>query len=80
VVTSRHIAVIQRSAEELRRSEAKYRSLVETTSDWVWEVDENITFTYSNANVHDILGYKPDEIIGKAPFDFMSEEEVKKLR
>jgi len=79
VVTSRNVAVIQRSAEELRRSEAKYRSLVETTSDWVWEVDENTTFTYSNANVFDILGYEPEEIIGKTPFDFMPEKEAERV-
>lgn len=65
--------------EELRRSRERFRSLVETTNDWVWEVDENAVYTYSSPQVKEILGYLPEEIIGKTPFDFMLPDEAKRV-
>jgi PAS domain S-box-containing protein len=59
----------------LRRSEDKFRSLVETTSDWIWEMDKNIRYTYVSPKVKDLLGYAPDEVIGKTPFDLMPPDE-----
>ncbi len=57
--------------EELRKSEERFRSLVETTSDWVWEVNANGVYTYASPKVRDLLGYEPEEIIGRTPFDLM---------
>lgn len=68
-----------RAEQELRRSEQKFRSLIETTSDWVWEVDKNGIYTYSSPKVKDLLGYKPDEIIGKRHTDFMSQDESDRI-
>jgi len=65
--------------EALRKSEAKFRSLVETSNDWIWEIDAQIRFTYVSPQVETILGYRPDEVLGKTPFDFMSKEEGDKL-
>ena len=61
---------------KLRKSEERFRSLVETTSDWIWEVDANSVYTYSSPKIKDMLGYEPEEIIGKTPFDFMPSDEV----
>lgn len=70
----------RKEAEEaLKISEERFRSLVETTSDWVWEVDENAVYTYASPKVRDILGYEPREIIGKTPFDLMPPEEAKRV-
>ena len=62
--------------QKLRESEEKFRSLIETTSDWIWEVDNNGFYTYSNPQVKDILGYEVSEIIGKKPFDLMPTDEA----
>jgi PAS domain S-box-containing protein len=56
----------------LRASEERFRLLVETSSDWIWEVDRNGTYTYASPSVRHLLGYAPEEIIGKTPFDLMS--------
>ena len=61
----------EKQGEELARSEERFRSLVETTNDWVWEVDEHGVYTYASPRVFDILGYMPSEVTGKTPFDFM---------
>jgi len=63
----------------LHQSEQRYRTLVEVTSDWIWEVDQNGRYTYSNRKVEDILGYVSEEIVGRTPFDFMPSDEAKRL-
>ncbi len=64
---------------QLQESEQRYRSLVETTSDWVWEIDPDGRFTYCSPKVTDLLGYAPDETVGKTPLDLMPPEEVERL-
>jgi len=51
--------------ESLRKSERRFQDLAERTSDWIWEVDADGKFTYSNPLVENITGYRPEEIIGK---------------
>jgi PAS domain S-box-containing protein len=60
----------------LRQSEEKFRNLVEQTNDWVWEIDCSGHFTYANPKVFDILGYRPEEVLGKTTFDFMPSDEA----
>jgi len=69
----------KRAEENLRKSEKKYRDLTESTSDWVWELDENGIYTYASSRVKDLLGYEPREIIGKSPFDLMHQEEARRV-
>ncbi len=59
-------------------SREKFLSLVETTSDWIWEVDLTGAYIFSNLKVKDILGYDRQEVIGKKPFDFMPPNEAQK--
>jgi PAS domain S-box-containing protein len=64
--------------DALKESEERFRSLVETTNDFVWEVNRDGKYTYVSPKVMDLLGYKPEEIIGKTPFDLMPPEEAEK--
>ena len=65
---------------DLRASESRFRALVETTSDCIWEVDENEIYTYVSPKVYDYLGYQPTELIGKKLYDFVIPEMVENLR
>jgi PAS domain S-box-containing protein len=65
------------TAQALQQSEARFRSMVESTSDWFWEVDAQGVFTFSNNKVKDLLGYPPEDVLGKTPFDFMPPAEAK---
>lgn len=49
----------------LTRSEARFRALVETSTDWIWEVDRSGRYTYCSPGIRDILGYAPEEMLGK---------------
>jgi len=71
---------LKKAQEEIKRSEEKYRNLVETTSDIIWETNTDGKFTYINPRIENILGYTPEEIIGHSPFDFMPDEEAKKIK
>ena len=61
----------------LRESEGKLRSLLDITSDWVWEVDLNGVYTYASPRVKDILGYDANEINAIKFFDFLEKEDKK---
>lgn len=69
----------KRTEETLRESEQRFRSLVETTSDWVWEVNQKGMYTYASPKVKDLLGYGPEEVIGKTPFDLMPPVEAERV-
>jgi PAS domain S-box-containing protein len=69
----------KRAEEALRESEERFRALTESTSDWVWEVDVDGVYTYTSPKVKDLLGYEPEEVIGKTPFDLMPPEEAKRV-
>ncbi|HEY0635034.1 MAG TPA: PAS domain S-box protein, partial [Gammaproteobacteria bacterium] len=63
----------------LRESEARWRALVENTQDWVWEVDKRGRYTYASPRVREMLGYEPEEVVGKTPFDFMPHGERERV-
>ncbi|MDD2317805.1 MAG: PAS domain S-box protein [Desulfobacterales bacterium] len=71
---ARFITERRKAEEALRESEQRFRSLVETTSDMVWEINQDGFYTYVSPKVEDLLGYRPDEVIGKSPFDLMPSE------
>jgi PAS domain S-box-containing protein len=55
----------------LRKSEERYRSLIETTNDWVWEINENFHFTYSSLKIQTILGYELNNVLGSSILDLI---------
>lgn len=73
---SQDITERKRAERSLQESEERFRSLAENTSDWIWEVDENDIYIYASPKVKDLLGYDPEEVIGRTPFDLMPPEEA----
>ena len=68
------VRVLFRQKEELKKSEEKYRDLVEDINDWVFELDEKLRFTYSSGKVREMLGYDAEEVVGKSIVEFLDEE------
>ncbi len=62
------------SEKELIQSEKKYRTLIETTSEGYWLVDEEGMTLEVNDALCSMLGYDKDDIIGKSPMDFMDDD------
>lgn len=78
LMLSANIVQRKRGEKILRASEQKFKDLTETTSDWVWEVDEKGVYTYVSPRVRDLLGYEAREVLGRTFFDFMPSDEAKK--
>lgn len=57
----------------LEQSEAMFRRMVETISDVIWSVDENSKIQYISPQIEYLLGYRPEEMVGKLFSDFMPE-------
>jgi sigma-B regulation protein RsbU (phosphoserine phosphatase) len=71
----------KRAEDEIRQSEERFNQVAETAEEWIWEVDATGFYTYSNTVVEKILGWKPDEIVGKKYFyDFFIPESREQLK
>jgi PAS domain S-box-containing protein len=60
----------------LKESEERFRNLVETTSDWIWETDTQGNYTYASPQIRDLLGYSPAELLGKHFSEIMTAKEA----
>ncbi len=58
----------------------RFRRMVEASQDWFWEFDENANFTYASPSIKEILGYEPEELIGRNAFDLMDSAEAERVR
>ncbi len=71
-----HLArLAEQQRKDLLASEHRFRSLVETTSDFVWEVDREGRFSYCSPVSRDLYGYAPEELVGRIFFEVLSEPE-----
>jgi PAS domain S-box-containing protein len=72
-VISTGIDITERRLAELtlQESEARFRRLVETAQEGVWVLDDQAQTSYVNQRMADMLGYAPENMLGKYLFDFM---------
>lgn len=62
-------------AEALRQSEERFRSLVQNASDIIAVVAADGTISYTSASVQRILGYAPQDWLGRKVFQFVHPED-----
>jgi diguanylate cyclase (GGDEF)-like protein/PAS domain S-box-containing protein len=67
------------SQDTLRKSEERYRSLVESTEDSIYLVDRKYCYVFMNQKHLARLGYSADEFTGRPYSDFHSEEETREF-
>lgn len=72
----------KRAEDELRENELRFTQIAENAGDWIWEVDKDGLYTYASPVIEKILGYRPEEVMGKKYFYDLflpeSREEIKK--
>jgi PAS domain S-box-containing protein len=69
----RDIGERKQSEEALRESEERFKQVAENANEWIWEVDVDGMYTYTSPIIEKVLGYRPEEVIGKMHFyDFFA--------
>lgn len=74
--TIRDIAERKRAQEALKRSERKYRMLMEQASDGIHTYDSNGNFIEANSKLCEMLGYSREEILRLNVKDLVPPEEL----
>jgi PAS domain S-box-containing protein len=67
----------RREAEQaLRENEERFRLLIENALDIIAVLDTDGTIYYNSPSVEKVLGYKPEDLVGKNLYDFVHPEDV----
>lgn len=75
------LAIERRQAlDHLHEREEKYRKLIETTSAGYWQLDENDKTVAVNQALCNMIGYEAQEILGKKPYVFYSNQSKKEYK
>jgi PAS domain S-box-containing protein len=70
-IINRFYAAQKVSEDSLYESEEKYRLIFETANEGIWIVDARLNTLMVNLRMADMLGYSPEEIIGRSPLEFL---------
>ncbi|MEW6158374.1 MAG: PAS domain S-box protein [Verrucomicrobiota bacterium] len=74
----RQTRTLQERFETEMSLEKRYRNLVETSNDLIWSVDGQGRWTFVNQAVRRIYGYEPEEMLGRAFYEFQPPEQARK--
>src|SRR5690606_29080382 len=61
----------KQAEDALRKSEFQFRQIVETAQEGIWRIDKDFTTLFVNRRMCDMLGYTPEEMMGKSVFEYM---------
>jgi PAS domain S-box-containing protein len=61
----------------LRTSEERYRTIVETANEGIWEMDNDYVTTSVNQRLADMLGYTAGELIGHRITEYLLDEDIR---
>lgn len=77
-VIARDVTELKKAQEISKQREKRFRTLLETIPYGIHTSDLNGIITFSNPAHHQILGYKPGELVGKAIWDVQGGEKDKR--
>jgi PAS domain S-box-containing protein len=66
--------------EALKKSEARYRRIIEATNEGVWQLDTQGRTVYVNQRMAEMLGYSVDEFMALSVYDVCAEEDRTRAR
>lgn len=78
---ARDISQLKHVQSKLEESEKYYRLLSTNSKDLItlYKADDNATRVFVSPSVKEILGYEPEELVGKSPFDILVPEDRKRM-
>jgi PAS domain S-box-containing protein len=69
----------RRAEDALRRSEARFRALIENAEDIITVLDGRGVILYESPSIEHVLGYRPDELVGTSAFQWLHPEDHRKV-
>ena len=66
--------------EELESSEQRFRDVAGAAGEYIWETDEKGIYRFLTDRVVAVLGYSPEEMIGRPVTDFIFEEDIEMMQ
>ena len=74
------ISEIKEKERQLELSEEKFRFITENTTDLITQHNNDGTFSYVSNSSKDIIGYNPEELIQRSPYDFIHPDDLHKIQ
>lgn len=63
--------LLEQSRQALSASEHRFRDVAETVTDWIWEADEQLRFTWISGRFPVITGYRIRDWLGRPVSEFL---------
>ena len=80
IAVKQDITERQRAAEALHQREEYFRALTEKATDITTVLNADGTFRYASPSVRQVLGYTPEELVGRLAFDYIHPEDLVRLK
>jgi PAS domain S-box-containing protein len=65
------LIAVRAALRAIRSLRSRIADLTVSSHDWYWESDGDLVLTYSSAAVTQLLGYRPEEVVGRSLYDFV---------
>jgi PAS domain S-box-containing protein len=75
VAVKEDVTARRRAAEDLAKSEAYFRSIIENSRDVIAVLDSSGVGRYASPSVESTFGFKPEEIVGRSILEFLHPED-----
>ena len=70
---------LKKAEEDLRLSETNFRKLVEMANEGIWMLDEEFRTVFVNPRMARMLGYEPEEMLGREIHSFVIQNDSEKI-
>ncbi len=79
LATIQDISERKRIEQALKENQEFHAHLVDSIQEWVWELDRNGFYKFASRQVKELLGYEPEELVGKSFVDFLMPFEIERV-
>lgn len=72
--------ISQAQSEQIKQSEQRFRDVSEASGEYLWEVDNQMRYTFLSDRCLDVKGYSREALLGHTPVEFMPEDDAVEIR